>query len=135
VLKKLEHVGIAVEDLDEALKMYREALGLEPDEVLEVPERGMKIAFFTIGETQLELLASTREGSDIGTFLEKRGPGMHHLAFLVDDVAAALEGLKDKGVRLIDEQPKRGGRGNKIAFLHPKAMGGVLVELCEEHRE
>ena len=133
MLKKLEHVGIAVEDLDEALKMYRDALGLEPDEVLEIPERGMKIAFFTIGETQLELLASTREGSDIGTFLEKRGPGMHHLAFLVDDVAAALEGLKDKGVRLIDEQPKRGGRGNNIALLQPKAKGGVLVELCEAH--
>jgi len=133
LLKKLEHIGIAVADLEAALGMYRQALGLEPDQVLEVPERGMKIAFFTIGETQLELLASTRQGSDIGNFLEKRGPGMHHLAFLVDDVAAALESLKEKGVRLIDEEPKKGGRGNKIAFLHPKATGGVLVELCEEH--
>jgi len=133
LLKKLEHIGIAVADLEAALGMYRQALGLEPDQVLEVPERGMKIAFFTIGETQLELLASTRQGSDIDNFLEKRGPGMHHLAFLVDDVAAALESLKEKGVRLIDEEPKRGGRGNKIAFLHPKATGGVLVELCEEH--
>ncbi|MFC1683640.1 methylmalonyl-CoA epimerase [Candidatus Zixiibacteriota bacterium] len=131
MLKKLEHIGIAVADLDAAVGMYRDALGLEPDQVLEVPERGMKIAFFTIGEIQLELLASSRQGSDIGNFLEKRGPGMHHLAFLVDDVAAALENLKEKGVRLIDEEPKRGGRGNKIAFLHPKATGGVLVELCE----
>lgn len=131
MLKKLEHVGIAVSDLDEVLRMYGEVLGLEPDQILEVPERGMKIAFFTLGDVQLELLASTREGSDIGNFLEKRGPGLHHLAFLVDDVAAALVGLKNKGVRLIDEEPKRGGRGNRIAFLHPKATGGVLVELCE----
>jgi methylmalonyl-CoA/ethylmalonyl-CoA epimerase len=133
VLKKLEHVGIAVEDLDQALEVYREALGLAPDEVLEVPERGMKIAFFTLGDVQLELLASTREGSDIGNFLEKRGPGLHHLAFLVDDVAVALGHLKEKGVQLIDETPKRGGRGNRIAFLHPKATGGVLMELCEKH--
>lgn len=133
MLKKLEHVGIAVEDLDQALEVYQEALGLAPDEVLEVPERGMKIAFFTLGQVQLELLASTREGSDIGNFLEKRGPGLHHLAFLVDDVAAALVRLKEKGIRLIDEAPKRGGRGNRIAFLHPKATGGVLMELCEAH--
>ena len=133
MLKKLEHVGIAVEDLDQALEVYQEALGLAPDEVLEVPERGMKIAFFTLGDVQLELLASTREGSDIGNFLEKRGPGLHHLAFLVDDVAAALGHLKEKGVQLIDETPKRGGRGNRIAFVHPKSIGEVLVELCEKH--
>ena len=133
MLRKLEHVGIAVSDLDEALKFYRQALGLDPDEVLEVPERGMKIAFFTLGDVHLELLASTREGSDIGNFLKKRGPGLHHLAFLVDDVAQALGHLKEKGVRLIDETPKRGGRGNRIAFVHPKATGGVLIELCEKH--
>jgi methylmalonyl-CoA/ethylmalonyl-CoA epimerase len=133
LLKKLEHIGIAVADLDAALEMYRQALEMEPDEVLDVPDRGMKIAFFTVGETQLELLASTRPGSDIDNFLKKRGPGMHHLAFGVDDVAAALKGLKAKGVQLIDEEPKRGGRGNRIAFLHPKATGGVLVELCEGH--
>jgi len=133
VLKKLEHVGIAVEDLDQALEVYQETLGLAPDEVLEVPERGIKIAFFTLGQVQLELLASTREGSDIGNFLQKRGPGLHHLAFLVDDVAAALGRLKEKGIRLIDETPKRGGRGNRIAFVHPKSIGGVLVELCEKH--
>jgi methylmalonyl-CoA epimerase len=132
VLKKLEHVGIAVADLDEAVRMYRTALELEPDEIVDVPERGMRIAFFTLGQVQLELLASTRENSDVAAFLEKRGPGLHHLAFLVDDVAAALEHLKEQGVRLVDEQPKRGGRGNRIAFLHPRALGGVLVELCEE---
>ena len=132
MLKKLEHVGIAVADLDAAVEMYRTALEIEPDEIVDVPERGMRIAFFTIGEVQLELLASTREGSNIANFLEKRGPGLHHLAFLVDDVAAALERLKEKGVSLVDETPKRGGRGNRIAFLHPKALGGVLVELCEE---
>jgi len=132
VLKKLEHVGIAVADLDEAVEMYRTALEMEPDEIVDVPERGMKIAFFTLGQVQLELLASTREGSNIAAFLEKRGPGLHHLAFLVDDVAASLERLREKGVRLIDEEPKLGGRGNRIAFLHPKALGGVLVELCEE---
>ena len=134
MLKKLEHVGIAVADLDEAVGMYRTALGMEPDEIVDVPERGMRIAFFTLGEIQLELLASTREDSNIARFLETRGPGMHHLAFLVDDVADALERLREQGVRLIDEQPKRGGRGNRIAFLHPKALGGVLVELCEECR-
>lgn len=133
MLKKLEHVGIAVDDLDGALKVYQEALGLEVDEVLEVSERGMKIAFFTLGDVQLELLASTREGSDIGNFLEKRGPGLHHLAFLVDDVGKALQQLREKGVRLVDETPRLGGRGNKIAFVHPKSTGGVLVELCEAH--
>jgi methylmalonyl-CoA/ethylmalonyl-CoA epimerase len=132
VLKKLEHVGIAVADLDEAVNMYRTVLGMEPDEIVDVPERGMRIAFFTLGEVQLELLASTGEDSNIAKFLARRGPGMHHLAFLVDDVAAALERLKERGVQLIDEEPKRGGRGNRIAFLHPRAMGGVLVELCEE---
>ena len=93
----------------------------------------MKLAFFTLGDLQLELLASTRESSDIAKFLLKRGPGRHHLAFLVDDVAAALSRLKEMGVQLVDETPKRGGRGTKIAFLHPKATGGVLVELCEAH--
>lgn len=132
MLKKLEHVGIAVADLDEAVNMYRTVLGMEPDEIVDVPERGMRIAFFTLGEVQLELLASTGEDSNIAKFLARRGPGMHHLAFLVDDVAAALERLKERGVQLIDEEPKRGGRGNRIAFLHPRAMGGVLVELCEE---
>jgi len=132
LLKKLEHVGIAVADLDEAVKMYRTALEMEPDEIVDVPERGMRIAFFTLGGVQLELLGSTREDSNIANFLEKRGPGLHHLAFAVADVAAALRRLKEKGVRLVDDQPKRGGRGNRIAFLHPQAMGGVLVELCEE---
>jgi methylmalonyl-CoA epimerase len=132
VLKKLEHVGIAVADLDAAVRMYRTALELEPDEIVDVPERSMRIAFFTLGQVQLELLAGTREDSDVARFLEKRGPGLHHLAFLVDDVAVALEHLKEQGVRLIDEEPKRGGRGNRIAFLHPEALGGVLVELCEE---
>lgn len=132
MLKKLEHVGIAVADLDEAVKMYRTALEMEPDEIVDVPERGMRIAFFTLGGVQLELLGSTREDSNIANFLEKRGPGLHHLAFAVADVAAALRRLKEKGVRLVDDQPKRGGRGNRIAFLHPQAMGGVLVELCEE---
>lgn len=132
MLKKLEHIGIAVADLDQAVEMYRTALEMEPDEIVDVPERGMRIAFFTLGQVQLELLASTREDSQIASFLEKRGPGLHHLAFLVDDVAAALQHLKEKGVSLVDETPKRGGRGNRIAFLHPKAMGGVLVELCEE---
>jgi methylmalonyl-CoA epimerase len=133
VLKKLEHVGIAVSDLDEALKFYREALGLDPDEVLEVPERGMKIAFFTVGDVQLELLASTDQEGDIAHFLQKRGPGLHHLAFLVDDAQVTLERLKEKGIQLVDEIPKRGARGNKIAFLHPKGTGGVLIELCESH--
>lgn len=134
MLKKLEHVGIAVADLDEAIRMYRTVLGMEPDEVVDVPERGMRIAFFTLGGVQLELLGSTREDSNIAGFLKKRGPGMHHLAFLVDDVAAALERLKEEGVPLVDEIPKRGGRGNRIAFLHPRALGGVLVELCEACR-
>ncbi|MCK4271894.1 methylmalonyl-CoA epimerase [bacterium] len=135
MLKKLDHVGIAVEDLDEALKMYRDALGLVPDEILEVPERGLRIAFFTLGNMQLELLTSTDERGDIASFLKRNGPGLHHLAFLVEDVAESLRRLSEKGVRLIDEMPRRGGRGNKIGFLDPRAMGGILVELCEEHRE
>jgi methylmalonyl-CoA epimerase len=134
LLKKLEHVGIAVADLAQAVQLYQEALGLEPDEILDVPERGMRIAFFTLGDVQLELLASAREDSNIANFLKKRGPGLHHLAFRVDDVAASLKRLKERGVPLIDEEPQRGGRGNRIAFLHPRALGGVLVELCEGHK-
>jgi methylmalonyl-CoA epimerase len=126
-------VGIAVSDLDAALKVYRQTFGLSPDQVIDVPQRGMKIAFLTVGDMQLELLASTRPGSDIDDFIQRHGPGLHHLAFQVDDVARSLADLKEKGIPLADEIPRRGGRGNRIAFLHPESTAGVLVELCEAH--
>ncbi len=128
---KLDHVGIAVESLDEALKLYSGLLGLELKGTEVVEEQKVRTAFLPLGDTEMELLESTDPEGPIGKFIASRGQGVQHLAFRVDDIDAALAELKAAGARLIDEKARYGAGGARIAFLHPKATGGVLVELCE----
>jgi methylmalonyl-CoA/ethylmalonyl-CoA epimerase len=128
---KLDHVGIAVENLEESLKLYSGLLGLDLAGTELVEEQKVRTAFLPIAGTELELLESTDPEGPIGKFIANRGPGVQHLAFRVDDIEAALAELKSSGIRLIDEKPRYGAGGARIAFLHPKSTGGVLVELCE----
>jgi len=125
----LDHVGIAVVDLDAALAFYRDALGLEVTESEEVGSQGVRAHFLPVGAANLELLEATTPDSPIARFIEKRGPGIHHLTLRVDDVHAAVEELKARGVRMIDGQPRPGAEGSTIAFVHPSAAHGVLIEL------
>ena len=129
--KKISHIGIAVESIDAALPFYRDVLGLEFEGVEVVAEQKVKVAFLAIGESRIELLEPTAPDSPVAKFLEKNGPGIHHLAFQVEGLQERLAGLKGQGVRLIDESPRLGAHHTRIAFLHPKASGGVLTELCE----
>jgi methylmalonyl-CoA/ethylmalonyl-CoA epimerase len=128
---KLDHIGIAVSNLEETLKVYTELLGMKLHGTETVEEQKVKTAFLPLGETEIELLESTSPDGPIGKFIEARGQGIQHLAFRVDDLEAALAELKAKGVRLIDEKPRYGAGGARIAFLHPKATNGVLIELCQ----
>lgn len=131
-LTHIEHLGIAVKSLEEAIPYYEEVLGLKCYAIEEVADQKVKTAFFKIGQTKIELLEPTSEESTIAAFLEKRGEGIHHMAFAVEDgVANALAEVEGKGVRLIDKAPRRGAEGLDIAFLHPKSTKGVLTELCE----
>jgi len=129
---KVDHIGIAVSDLTESLKMYTDILGMTLHGTETVEEQKVKTAFLPLGDTEIELLESTAPDGPIGKFIEARGQGIQHIAFRVDDIEAALAELKAKGVRLIDEKPRYGAGGAKIAFLHPKATGGVLIELCQK---
>jgi methylmalonyl-CoA epimerase len=129
VKAKLDHIGIAVKDLDQALAFYCDALGLEIEPPEEVPSQRVRAHFIPIGESALELLEATAPDSPIARYLEKRGPGIHHITLRVDDIHAALTRLKGKGVRLIDEMPRPGAEGALVAFIHPSAAHGVLVEL------
>lgn len=126
----IEHIGIAVNNLEESIKYYEEVLGLECYAVEEVTEQKVKTAFFMVGQTKIELLEATAEDSPVAKFVAKKGPGIHHLAFAMDDVATALNDAEAKGVRLIDKEPRGGAEGLKIGFLHPKSTGGVLTEFC-----
>ncbi len=128
----IEHIGIAVQSLDEAIPYYEKVLGLKCYSIEEVADQKVKTAFFKIGQTKLELLEPTSPESTIASFLEKRGAGVHHVAFAVDDVNTALQEAETNGVRLIDKQGRNGAEGLKIGFLHPKSTGGVLTELCED---
>lgn len=125
----LDHVGIAVRELDDAVRFYRENLGLEIDPPEEVGSQRVRAHFIPVGESALELLEATAPDSAIAKFVEKRGPGLHHVALRVEDIRAALAELKAKGVRLIDEQPRPGAHHSLVAFLHPASTHGVLVEL------
>ncbi|HSH35303.1 methylmalonyl-CoA epimerase [Schnuerera sp.] len=131
MVKKVDHIGIAVKDLDESLKFYEEVLGIKCISTEEVEEQKVKVAFLPIGDTEVELLESTEENGPIAKFIEKRGEGIQHIAYRVDDIEKAIEELKEKGIKLIDEKPRYGAGGAKIAFLHPKSTFGVLIELCE----
>lgn len=130
VAKSIEHIGIAVKNLEESIKYYEDVLGLKCYAIEEVKDQKVKTAFFKIGEVKIELLESTDPQGPIGKFIEKKGPGVHHLAFKVEDVQSSLSNVKEKGVQLIDEKPRAGAEGLQIGFLHPKSTGGVLTEFC-----
>lgn len=127
----IKHIGIAVKDLQASIKFYEDILGLKCYAIEEVKDQKVKTAFFKVGETKIELLESTEPDGPIAKFIEKKGEGIHHIAFAVDDVSKALKEFESKGIQLIDKQPRKGAEGLSIAFLHPKSTGGVLIELCE----
>jgi methylmalonyl-CoA/ethylmalonyl-CoA epimerase len=128
----IEHVGIAVKSLEEAIPFYEKILGLNCYAIEEVKDQKVKTAFFKVGQTKIELLESTDPEGPIGKFIEKRGEGIHHLAFAQEDVKAALKNAEDNGVRMIDREPRKGAEGLNIGFLHPKSTFGVLMEFCGE---
>src|SRR4026208_1377154 len=128
----LDHVGIAVADLAQALAFYRDALGLEIERPEEVASQRVRAHFIPVGESAIELLEATAEESPIAKYIGKRGPGIHHITLRVDDIRAALARLKEKGVRLIDEAPREGAHGSLVAFVHPSSAHGVLVELKQQ---
>ena len=129
--KKISHIGIAVSNIEEATPFYRDVLGMEFEGTEVVAEQKVKVAFFVVGESRIELLEPTSDDSPVAKFLEKNGPGVHHVAYEVSDLEQRLADLKAEGVRLIDETPRTGAHSTRIAFMHPKASGGVLTELCE----
>ena len=131
-LTHIEHIGIAVKSLDEAIKFYEEILDLKCYAVEEVKDQKVKTAFFQIGQTKIELLESTDPEGPIRKFIEKRGEGIHHIAFAAQGLQSTLEELKSKDIKLIDEKPQKGAEELNIAFLHPRATYGVLIELCEK---
>lgn len=129
--RKISHIGIAVKSIESSLPYYRDVLGMYFEGTEEVAEQKVRVAFFAVGESRIELLEPTSPDSPVAKFLEKNGEGIHHVAYEVEDLAAALAGLKAQGIRLIDETPRGGAHGTRIAFLHPRATGGVLTELCQ----
>jgi len=131
-LKNIEHIGIAVNSIEESLKYYEGILGLKCYAIEEVADQKVKTAFLKIGETKIELLEATSEASPIAKFIEKRGQGVHHIAFAVNGIEDALLEAKEQNIQLIDENPRKGAEGLEIAFLHPKSTGGVLTEFCEK---
>lgn len=131
MVKKIDHIGMAVRNLDEQIKFYAEVLGLPCDRVEEVADQKVKVAMIPVGDIRIELLEPTDQESPIARFLENKGEGIHHIAYCVDDIQDQLEELKGKKIRLIDQEPRVGAEGHKIAFLHPKSSFGVLTEICE----
>jgi methylmalonyl-CoA/ethylmalonyl-CoA epimerase len=126
----IEHIGIAVVSLEESIPYYEKVLGLECYAIEEVADQKVRTAFFKVGDTKIELLESTDPEGPIGKFIEKKGPGVHHLAFAMENVKQALQDAEDQGVRLIDQVPRKGAEGLQIGFLHPKSTQGVLTEFC-----
>ncbi len=135
MLKKIYHLGYAVEDVQAAARFYRTHFGAEPGEPEAVEDQGILATMFRVGESSVELVQPTRPDSPVGKFLARRGEGFHHVAYLVDDLDAALAQLKENGVELIDERPRIGAGGMRMAFVHPKGAFGVLTELVESPRE
>jgi methylmalonyl-CoA/ethylmalonyl-CoA epimerase len=129
-IERIEHIGIAVNNLEEAIGFYEKVLNLTCYAIEEVADQKVRTAFFKVGETKIELLESTDPEGPIGKFIEKRGEGVHHLAFAVDNIEEALSEVSSKGVRLIDQTPRLGAEGLRIGFLHPKNTVGVLTEFC-----
>ncbi|BCG45814.1 Methylmalonyl-CoA epimerase [Citrifermentans bremense] len=131
MLSKINHIGVAVTSLEEALPFYRDSLGMTFSGTEEVPSQLVRVAFLSVGESKIELLEPTSPESPVAKFLEKNGPGVHHVAYGVEDIEAAIASLVAKGTRMIDAVPRNGAHGARIAFIHPKSSGGVLTELCE----
>lgn len=131
-ISHIEHIGIAVTNLEESIRYYEEVLGLKCYAVEEVKDQKVRTAFFQVGGTKIELLESTDPEGPVAKFIEKRGEGVHHIAFAVNNLHAALQEAESKGIKLIDAMPRRGAEGLDIAFLHPKSTFGVLTEFCED---
>ncbi|MCX6097454.1 MAG: methylmalonyl-CoA epimerase [Caldiserica bacterium] len=134
-LKNIDHIGIAVANMQESLSFWEASLGIEVNGIEEVAEQHVRTAFLPVGGTEIELLEPTSPDSSVAKFIEKRGEGLHHIAIRVDDIEAALVELKAKGIQLIDETPRDGAGGTRIAFVHPKSTHGVLLELCERKQK
>jgi methylmalonyl-CoA/ethylmalonyl-CoA epimerase len=131
MLTKINHIGIAVKSLDDSLAFYRDNLRMAFAGIEEIAEQKVKVAMLQIGESKIELLEPTSEDSPVAKFMEKNGPGIHHVAYEVDDIEAAIAKLVADGARMIDEVPRAGAHGARIAFIHPKSSNGVLTELCQ----
>ena len=131
MIKKVHHLGIAVKDIEAATKVLKEALGIEITSIEEIVPQKVKVAFLPVGESQLELLQPISEDSTVAKFLENRGEGLHHIAFETDDIDGVLKHIQEKGLRLIDKEPRDGAHGTKIAFIHPKSTFGVLCEIVQ----
>lgn len=130
----IDHIGVASKEMDKALKFFTEVLGMEATGFETIEDQAVKVAFLPLGEGEIEILESTRPDGPVAKFVETKGEGVQHIALRVEDLEAALEELKAKGVRLIDEKPRRGAGGARIAFIHPKETHGILLELCERRR-
>lgn len=134
-MEKIEHIGIAVKDLEAANNTYEKLLGYEPYKQEVVDSEGVATSFFTSGESKIELLAATNPDSPIAKFIERRGEGIHHIAFAVEDIHAEVARLKAEGFKIINEEPRKGADNKLVVFVHPKSANGVLVELCQEIKE
>ena len=132
MIKKIDHIGIAVNNLEDSLSFYEDALGLKVENIEEVAEQKVKVGFLDIGGIHFELLESTFPDGPVAKFIEKRGEGIHHIAILVDNIEKSIGFMKEKGVKLIDETPRKGAGGSKMAFVHPKSTHGILLELYEK---
>ncbi len=133
-MRKIEHIGIAVKDLEASNELFRKLFGQGPYKEEEVASEGVKTSFFQSGPNKIELLEGTREDSPISKYIERKGEGIHHIAFDVDDIEAEIARLKEEGFIVLNETPKKGADNKLVAFLHPKSSNGVLVELCQEAR-
>jgi methylmalonyl-CoA/ethylmalonyl-CoA epimerase len=131
MLTKINHIGVAVKSLDEVIPFYRDTLGMVFAGIEEVAEQKVRVAFLQVGETKIELLEPTADDSPIAGFLAKNGPGIHHIAYEVEDIGVAIRKLESDGARMIDSTPRNGAHGTRIAFIHPKSSNGVLTELCQ----
>jgi methylmalonyl-CoA/ethylmalonyl-CoA epimerase len=128
----IEHIGIAVKNLEESIKFYEEVLGLQCYNIEEVADQKVRTAFFQVGDTKIELLESTDPEGPIGKYVEKKGEGIHHIAYAVENIEDKLRHAEEQGIRLIDKKPRKGAEGLDIAFIHPKSTHGVLTEICED---
>jgi len=131
MLSKINHIGIAVKSLEESLPFYRDNLGMSFAGIEEVAEQKVRVAMLQVGESKIELLEPTSDDSPVAKFMEKNGPGIHHLAYEVEDIEAAIAKLMGEGARMIDEKPRCGAHDTRIAFIHPKSSNGVLTEICQ----